>query len=333
MQAIQFPARGVVALADLPMPFAAPGRILVEVRASGICHTDIDVLNGRYGAGAYPLVPGHEFSGTVVALGDGVAGLALGDHVVIDPNLACGTCRACRRGRINLCEKLGAYGVSCDGGFEEYVAVDAARAVPAGDMPFDLSALAEPLGCVLNGVAAADAARAESALVFGAGPIGLLMALALRDAGVAEVAVCERDAGRLAFVESLGLRPVEAEPEVSAANRHRYDLVTDATGVPAVAGRMADYTADGGTVLFFGVCPPDARIAVSPFEVFRRELRLVGSHSLNRNIPEALAVLRREAVTMSRLVSHRLPLAEIAGFMSGGKGAGGTMKVQYFAGA
>jgi len=126
-------------------------------------------------------------------------------------------------------------------------------------MPFEIAALAEPLGCVLNGLEAAQSSRAENAMIFGAGPIGMLLALGLKAGGNKSV-----------------------------------DLVADATGVPAVAGKLTNYIANGGVGLFFGVCPSEAGIEISPFELFRRQLTLAGSHSLNHNIPEALSALGSE---------------------------------------
>lgn len=123
MKAVTYPAKGKVAFRDLAEPEPAAGEALIRVRAAGICHTDIDVLHARYGSGAFPLVPGHEFAGEIVALGPDVTGFAIDDRVVVDPNLSCGICRSCQRGRENLCVSLGAYGVSVNGGFAPFSTV------------------------------------------------------------------------------------------------------------------------------------------------------------------------------------------------------------------
>jgi len=331
MDAIQYTAPGRLHLTQLDTPPAGDGCVLVETAACGLCHTDIDVLHGRYGNGTFPLVPGHEYAGTVVEVGEGVSGLATGDRVVVDPNRSCGTCRACLRGRRNLCAHLQAYGVTENGGFARYSRVDADNVHRIGDMPFDIAALAEPLGCVLNGVGTMETADARDALVFGAGPIGLLMALALIDAGVPDVSVVDIDEGRLRNVEALGLTPIASGSDRLARRRRSLDIVVDATGVTAVVQGLVDLAADGGSVLLFGVCNPDVRVSFSPFELFRRQIRVAGSHSLNHNIPEALGVLERSGETMGRVISHRLPLEDIAPFLSGG-GEPGSMKVQYVAG-
>ena len=318
----------MVALKEKPDPRPGAGEVLIEVHASGICHADIEVLRGNYGASAYPVVPGHEYAGLILEIGPEVTGFKAGDRVVVDPNLECGMCHACKRGWAHLCEALGAYGVTCDGGFAEYSVVNASRFQPIGDMPYDIAALAEPLGCVLNGLDAGQAKRARSALIFGAGPIGLLMAIGMRVSGVKEISLVDIDERRLVLAESFGFRGVASQSAELEASRHGVDLVADATGVPAVAGKLTDYIANGGVGLFFGVCPQNARIEVSPFELFRRQITLAGSHSLNHNIPQALDGLRAYGNDIARVVSHRMPLSEIAEVF-GGSGPQDSLKIQF----
>ncbi|WP_288191839.1 zinc-dependent alcohol dehydrogenase family protein [uncultured Phyllobacterium sp.] len=331
MKAIQFTGLGIAGLADLDEPELAPGHALVRVMASGLCHTDIDVLHGRYGNGAFPLVPGHEYAGIVEMVADDVTDVHPGDRVAIDPNIPCGTCRSCRKGLTNLCDSLEAYGVSRNGGFAQYSTVNSAHLHGIGHLPFHIAALAEPLACVLNGLGNAHAVRAKNALVFGAGPIGLLMALSLQAEGVEDVSVADINEDRLSFAQSLGLKPMVSGSTALGKQAKAFDFVADATGIARVVEEMIAYTADGGTALVFGVSAPDARIQIAPFEIFRRQISLVGSHSLNRNIPDALAILQRDNGTMARLVSHRLPLDDILPYLAKGAATPQTMKVQFSA--
>lgn len=328
MQAIVFEDQNVVALKDLPDPRPGAGDVLIEVHASGICHTDIEVLRGNYGSSAFPLVPGHEYAGQVVDVGSDVVDLKVGDRVVVDPNIECGKCAACQRGWAHLCEELGAYGVTCDGGFAELSVVEASRAHLIGDMPYDMAALAEPLGCVLNGLDAGQAGRAGNALVFGAGPIGLLMAIGMRVAGVQDISLVDIDDARLELAESFGFQGVASQSAELSALHHGVDLVADATGVPMVAAKMIDYISNGGVGLFFGVCPSDARIEIAPFELFRRQITLAGSHSLNHNIPQSLDALRDYGGDISRIVSHRMPLSDVVDVF-GGKQPNSSLKIQF----
>ncbi|MCJ8057221.1 zinc-dependent alcohol dehydrogenase family protein [Shinella curvata] len=335
MRAIQFTAKGKARLADLEVGDLPAGHALVKVKASGLCHTDIDVLHARYGDGAFPLVPGHEYAGVVEAIATDVTGLRVGARVAVDPNLPCGSCPSCRKGLTNLCRDLKAYGVSHNGGFAEYSCVRADQLHDIGDLPFPVAALAEPLACVVNGLNSAGlrsgAARPQEALVIGAGPIGLLLALSLKAEGVEKVTVADINESRLAFAADLGLGGIVSGSTALAANRQAYDFVADATGIASVVEGMINLVADGGTALLFGVCAPDARISVAPFEIFRRQLKLAGSHSLNRNIPDALAILEKDDGRMARLVSHRLTLDEVLPFFVKKPTDPATMKVQYVA--
>jgi D-altritol 5-dehydrogenase len=335
MKAIQFTGKGEASLTQLPLRDLPAGHILLKVKASGLCHTDIDVLHARYGDGAFPLVPGHEYAGEIQATAADVTGFKAGDRVAVDPNLPCGTCPACQRGLTNLCRDLKAYGVSHNGGFAEYSIVRADHVHCIGDVPYPVAALAEPLACVLNGLGSAGlrngAPVPRDALVIGAGPIGLLLALSLKAEGAQTVTVADINESRLAFAAELGLRGIVSGSAELANRRRSYDFVADATGIASVVEGMIDLVADGGTALLFGVCAPDARISIAPFEIFRRQLKLVGSHSLNRNIPDALEILKRDDGRMARLVSHRLTLEEILPFFTRKPTDPATMKVQFVA--
>jgi 2-desacetyl-2-hydroxyethyl bacteriochlorophyllide A dehydrogenase len=318
MRAILFPKRDTVEVTELPDPKPGPNEVLVEVRVSGLCHTDVEVLHGNYGTGAYPLVPGHEYAGVVSEIGPGVDRVAVGDRVAIDPNLNCGACAACAKGWVHLCERLGAYGVTTDGGFAERSVVNADAVHSIGDMPFDIAALAEPTGCVLNGVDMAYDSHMRHALIFGAGPMGLLLGLALQVRGVGEITMVEPTEARRNLAVLLGMSAVAPGDAALGDMTHAVDFVADATGRSVVVAQALDYVAAGGTFHMFGVCPQDARVEISPFDIFRRQLRIVGSHSLNRNIPASLDMLRDLRPKLDHLISHRMTLEEMGEVFSSG---------------
>ncbi len=315
MQAITYQALGDVQNSVVAVPTVGSHDVLIRVHASGICHTDIDILHGRYGNSTFPLVPGHEYAGEVVATGEEVTKHAVGDRVVVDPNIHCGTCRACKKGLTNLCDTLGAYGVSVHGGFAEFSAVHESNVCAIGDLPYGVAALAEPVGCVLNGLDAFDTDSIDNALIFGAGPIGMLLALCLRTRGVTDVSLVDLDESRLVLAESFGFKAVAAGSDALAKHEKSVDLVADATGVPSVAEGLIHYASNGGNVLFFGVCPPGETIALSPHDVFRRQIRIAGTHSLNHNIPDALVAIESIGSDIERLISHRVGLPDIKGFL------------------
>lgn len=315
MKAISYKSHGEVQYTAIADPDAGTEQVLIRVHASGICHTDIDILYGRYGNSTFPLVPGHEYAGEVIATSNEVTNFSVGDRVVVDPNIHCDNCKACKKGLTNLCENLGAYGVTVNGGFAEYSAVHQDNVLPIGELSYEVAALAEPVGCVLNGLDAFEIETIDNALIFGAGPIGMLMALCLSTRGVSDVTMVDLDESRLTLAESFGLKAVAAGSEQLETLEKSVDLVADATGVPNVAERLIHYAANGGNVLFFGVCPPGETIAVSPHDVFRRQIRIAGTHSLNHNIPESLQAIQAIGSDIERLISHRVQLSDIKGFL------------------
>lgn len=328
MKAVVFAGKNNVQLSELQDPQPGPDQVVVAVKASGICHTDYEVLKDNYGTGAFPVVPGHEYVGVVVDVGTNVKGVAEGDRVVVDPNLECGTCPACERGWAHLCENLGAYGVTVHGGFAELSLVSASAVHSIGDVSFERAALAEPMGCVLNGLDAVYAPWMRSVLIFGAGPMGLLMGLALKSKGVADITFCDIAQSRLEIADGFGFGAVASGSDTLGKWHHRADLAVEATGVPAVASHLVNYMANGGKGLFFGVCPSNAQIDLAPFEIFRRQLTLAGSHSLNHNIPEAIATIVDLGSSIDPVVSHRSSLDQIAHYLSTTPPEG-SLKVQW----
>ena len=332
MKAITYKSHGEVQNSDLEEPSAGSDDVVIRVHASGICHTDIDILYGRYGNSTFPLVPGHEYAGEIVATGNNVENFTTGERVVVDPNIHCGICKACMKGLFNLCDKLGAYGVTVNGGFAEHSVVHKDNVVPIGDLTYGVAALAEPVGCVLNGLDAFDTNAVENALVFGAGPIGMLIALCLRTRGVKDVTMVDLDEARLSLAESFGLTAIAAGSSQLDGLKKSLDLAVDATGVPKVAEGLIDYAANGGNVLFFGVCPPGEKIAISPNEVFRRQIRLAGTHSLNHNIPESLEAIKSIGPDINNLISHRVELSEIKGYLDKSNSQSGLLKIHAVSG-
>lgn len=310
MRAIIFKSIGTAVVEEVPAPIPGADDVIMKVAATGVCHTDIDILHGRYLA-AYPVIPGHEVAGTVMARGESVSRFEIGARVVIDPLIVCGHCLACRAGRSSLCETLQAYGATTDGGFASYLRVNARNVHAIGSLPFHLAALAEPFACVLHGVERLGAVKGAHVLIFGAGPIGLMMMMALTARGVAHTTMVDLDEGRLEQALKLGAQEVLHARLLSEQRQNNFDIVVDCTGVPEVCESMPRYARNGASLLFFGVCPPDIKVGFSPNEIFRRELKLIGSHSLSNNIPEALELLVKLGAKADLLISHRLTLDDI----------------------
>ncbi len=310
MQAVVIPEPGTVSVEGVPDPAPAAGEVVVAVEACGVCGTDIHILDGEFGPTTYPIVPGHEFCGEVVALGSGVTGLAEGDFVCVDPSLFCGTCRFCREGRGNLCERWNAIGVTVDGGCAEYANVPAANAfrLPE-DVPRAHGTIVEPLSCAVRGFDQLQVRLADNYLIYGAGTMGLLLTQLAARAGAASVSVVDRNPDRLPRASRLGATHVATD----AGELERpggWEVVIDATGVvPAIEDGLRRVRR-GGTFLMFGVAAEDATATVSPFRIYNDEIRIIGSMAVLHSFERARDLLVAGAIDAEAILTHRLGLTQ-----------------------
>jgi 2-desacetyl-2-hydroxyethyl bacteriochlorophyllide A dehydrogenase len=256
---------GIARVAD---PTPAPSEAIVAVEACGICGTDVHMLEGDFALARYPIVPGHEFCGEVVAVGSQVINVREGDFVAVDPNLPCGHCRFCRMGRFNLCENFDAIGITRDGACAELVRVVGANAFKLPDeLPRRWGTLVEPLSCAVHAFDQIQPLVASSYLIYGAGTMGLLIASLARRAGANRVDMVEKNPARFDLARRL-----TADRAAASANdfdrREGWDVVIDATGaVPAIEDGLRRVTR-GGTFLVFGVAGDDKSALFSPFRVY-----------------------------------------------------------------
>ncbi|MBJ7552666.1 alcohol dehydrogenase catalytic domain-containing protein [Marinomonas ostreistagni] len=325
MKAIVFEAKNSSHLVNINQSVTLKeGEALVKTSACGLCHTDIEILKGNYGEDAYPVVPGHEYSGIVVEVNAKSDRVKVGNQVIVDPNIACGSCRSCEQGLTNLCENLEAYGVTQNGGFGEYSIVKVENLHPIENLDMRVAALAEPMACVLNALGIANLSKTQNALIYGAGPMGLMLGIALFARGITDVTVVDINQERASFASKLGFTAVCDSNELQT-----YDLTVDATGIPAVAESLISFTNSGGNIIFYGVCPKDAKISLSPFEVFRRQITIVGSHSLNKNIPESIEVLKHQETKLKQLITEVNSLSDVNDTITGTSKTGMKLQMVY----
>ena len=306
---IERPNKGI--LTDVPVPEPADDEILVEVKAAGVCGTDIHIFRGEY-YGGYPRIPGHEFSGIVTAVGKNVTKFKVGQHVAADPNIFCETCDFCKANLQNFCEDMHAVGVTRHGAFAQYLTVPERCVFDITGMTFTEGALVEPLACVVYGQEKAGVPLGGSVLIMGAGPIGLMHLQLARMNGAAEVIVVDIFEHKLALAAKLGADKVYSADEFEKLDHvNKYELVIDCTGVPKVVETSIKYVKDSGTMLFFGVCPDKSAITVNPYEIFKRELRIIGSFALKKTFGKALKLARSGKINLSALVDKKLTLNKV----------------------
>jgi threonine dehydrogenase-like Zn-dependent dehydrogenase len=327
MQAARLRAVGEMRVETVDRPAPGPGELLVRVRAAGLCGSDRHMFHGEYPT-ALPVTLGHEFCGTVEAVGEGAGRIPVGTLVTVDPNIACGYCPACRAGRPNLCHNLVAIGVFRDGGFADYVVVPEAQAfaLPA-DLPPHRGAFSEPLACCLHGLDVARIRPGDSVAVLGGGVIGLLMVQLARLAGAETVVLSTRQVARRRLALDLGathaVDPAAGDLVAAIAGPggiapDGVDVVLECAGVPDTFRQSIAIARRGGAVVVFGVMAQGTTVAVEPFDLLFRELRLEGAYLNPMTHARAARMVASDALELDRLVTRTIPLADLPAALAAG---------------
>ncbi len=246
---------------------------------TGVCGTDLHLVSGDYPHGRFPVVPGHEFAGYITEVGAGVSGFAEGDYVGVNPNISCGKCRWCLRSATNMCDDIIPVGVAIDGSVAEFVAVPQNIVFRLNSViEHQTAPLIEPFACVLHALERVPDWRDQEMVIFGAGSIGLMAVILGRAEKAAGVSVVELNPSRRQAALELGAQQaVTSVDELSVAE---FDLAIDATGHPAAIGAAIGVLRTHGRLVQMGVASPEASVALSPYDVFAKELSIIGSNSL-----------------------------------------------------
>lgn len=307
-------------IADLPDPVPGPGEVLVRVAACGICGSDVHGYDGSSGRRIPPIVMGHEAAGTVAALGEGGTTFSTGDRVTFDSTVYCGSCTPCVRGEVNLCDRRQVLGVSCGdyrrtGAFADLVVVPERILYRLPDnLSFAEAAMLEALAVAIHAVSLAPVRENDSALVVGAGTIGLLVQQALRAAGYSRVFVTDVDTTRLALSKSLGATAVFSSgpdlPQQIAAqtNGAGVDVAVEAVGLNQTIDLAISSVRKGGTVVLVGNVTPEVTLPLQ--KIVTRQIRLQGSAASAGEYPRAIELLSTGGIRVTPIISAIAPLSE-----------------------
>ena len=308
-------------IADLPEPIAAPGEILIRVAACGICGSDVHGYDGSTGRRIPPIVMGHEASGTVVALGEGARDFSESDRVTFDSTVYCGRCAYCRRGLMNLCDNRQIIGVSTPdfrrhGAFSEYVSVPSHIVYRLPDqLSFAHAAMLEAVSVALHGVSFSKAEECPTALVIGAGMIGLLTLQALRAEGFTRVYIADLDESRLQLAASLGAAatfkasgPDLIAQVLAATNGEGVDLAIECVGRDETVRGAIDSVRKGGAVTLVGNIRAEVTLPLQ--KVVSRQIRLQGSAASCGEYPRAIELLSSGAIQVEPLITAVAPLED-----------------------
>lgn len=306
---------------DVPEPQIGPEDVLLQVRACGICGSDVHGMDGSTGRRRPPVIMGHEAAGVVAAVGANVSEWKPGDRVTFDSTIFCGRCGPCRAGRVNLCDHRRVLGVSCDeyrqhGAMAERVAVPQHILYRLPDsLSFQRAAMVEPVSIAYHAVHRARIAVNDTAVVVGAGMIGLLVVQMLRLAGCGRIIAVDLDAGRLAVAGRLGAHDtlqadaVDAPAEILRLTGGRgADLALEVVGVATTVQTAIASVRKGGQLVLVGNVSP--RVELPLQAVVTRELTLYGSCSSAGEYPACLDLIASGAIDVDVLASATVPLAD-----------------------
>ncbi|MFC4306993.1 zinc-binding dehydrogenase [Cohnella boryungensis] len=299
MQAIVYHGSRQLTLAELDVPKPGPGEALVRVQAVGVCGSELEGYLGHSSVRKAPLVMGHEFCGVIEGLGPGASGFLIGDRVIANPLVSCGTCDRCRIGKGNICRQRQIIGIHRPGAFAEYVSVPAANlhAAPAG-LDAGVASLAEPLAVCIHALKL-GMRPFEDAVIFGAGPIGLLTLQAGLAMGARRLLVVDRQPERLAFAETLGAEIATPDRLEEACERvfpGGADTFIDCVGVQATREQAIRLVNPGGSVILVGLGQDESLLPMN--HAVRQEISLIGSYTYSdADFAQAAALLARGSIT------------------------------------
>ncbi len=320
MKASRFLGNKTFAVTDLPTPHAGPGELVLRNQVCGVCGTDVHIYHGEPGSADVnpPVVLGHEYSGEVVEVGEGVTGFAVGDHVTVDPNIYCGHCAYCQNGKKQLCPSMEAIGVTRDGGFAQYSRIPASQAFKLEPtVPWEAAAMAEPLACCLHGIDLAGIQVGDKVCVVGGGAIGLLMVQLAKLSGASQIVLSEPNEKRRQVGLQLGANAAidPTRPDAQEAFAQVLDgganVVIECVGnVPAVKSAF-QFAGKGATVLLFSVPKVDATFDLPLFDVYKKELTIKGSFVNPDTHARAVALINSGKVDFDPIITHRFTLDQL----------------------
>lgn len=298
-----------ISVESVPDPTPKSREVVVEVVASGICGTDLHILQGEF-APTLPIIPGHEFSGVIVEVGKDVTEYKVGQKVAVDPSLHCGECFFCKRARGNLCENWGGIGISVPGGAAEFAAAPVKNLYLLPDeIDVRNANLIEPLSCAVRGYDVLPRIPGSHYLIYGSGTMGLMMMELARRNGASSVSMVDVNEKRLETARTLGITNLATSADQFETERG-WDVVIDCTGNEKAIQDAITRTMPGGTFLQFGVANTHAKVEIEPFWVYNKEITIAGSMAVLHSFERAGDLLAVGALNADVMISHRFALDE-----------------------
>lgn len=328
MKALLWYGKKDVRVEEVPEPVVEAGTVKIKVHWCGICGTDLhEYLGGPIlipesvshpltGAKA-PVILGHEFSGEIVEVGDGVASYDVGDRVVVEPIYACGECEACKHGHYNICEKLAFHGLAANGGgFSEYTVVKESMLHKIPDeMSYEQGALVEPTAVAVHAVRRSKVKAGDTVAVFGCGPIGLLAIQAAKAAGASKIIAVELSKERQEFAKQVGAdyiidpKAVDTVSEIKKITNGGVDVSFEVTGVGIVLKQAVQSTSLEGQIVIMSLWEKDA--SLSPNELVLKEREMIGILAYRDIFPAVINLISSGQIKADNLITKTIKIDDI----------------------
>ena len=335
MKAARFLEPARVEIQEIDIPTVSKDELLIRVKHAGICGTDLHIFNGSNKGLVTPdIVLGHEFAGIIEKIGETVSNFSIGDRVAIQPNLYCGHCHYCRNAKQHFCENWSAIGLSRDGGFQEYCAVPASAAYRIPDtVDFATAALFEPLSCVIHGIKKSNIQLGDTVILQGVGGIGLLFVKVLAQMGIRNLIVSDIDDKKLKLAKQNGATDLInvnstdlVDTVLKITNGIGAQVFIDAAGLTSTIPTGMKLLENTGKILIFGVPPEDITVEITPYDIYKKEITIIGSYTNPYSNEAAISML--EKLDVRDLITDLITLDKLVenGFKQVGKP--GSLKIQ-----
>jgi len=317
MDAVCYHAPRQLEIIRAPIPAIRDDQVLIKVSCCGICGTDHHLAEGEF-ISKFPLIPGHEIVGVISHLGKDVNEFDIGDRCVADNSILCDSCYYCRRGQYILCENFESLGVTMAGGFAEYVAVQSKKVYKIKNLSDEEATLVEPASCAIHGLDKLSPPVGVEALIFGAGPTGLIMAQLLKLNGASKVVIVANKGIKTEIAKSLQagdeyieldrVDPSQQWADLQDRYKRSFDVVIEATGAEKVANVSIDFVRRGGSLMIYGVYANSDLVHWSPTRIFQDEIKIIGSFAQTHCFPRAVAYLESGKINVKGMVTDVYPI-------------------------
>jgi L-iditol 2-dehydrogenase len=302
---------------EIPIPVVHKGQVLVKIMRIGVCGSDIHVYHGEHPFTSYPVTQGHEVSGQIVALGEDVSGLSVGQKVTIEPQVVCGRCYPCRHGRYNLCEELKVMGFQTTGAASEYFAVDASKITPIPrEMSYDEGAMIEPLAVAVHAVRQVGDVKGMNIIVIGAGPIGNLVSQAAKGMGAAKVMVTDISDLRLELARKCGADVCVntrnrdfGEAMLEAFGPDKADVIYDCAGNNITMNQAIRHARKGSIIVLVAVFAGMGEVDLALLNDHELDLKTTMMY-IHSDYVDAIRLVKEQKILLAPLISKHFPFRE-----------------------